>query len=335
LLPTGHPRVDAAIAKVNAVIRERMAEAWWLASAAPAPPGPVSPESAIVRIEAVHGRFDTRVRDHVTRQLETWGAHTRNEISMVLAFLRPGDQVIDVGAHIGTFTVPFARAVGIDGRVVAVEPSTQSFELLEKNVSLNGMAARVTTRCALVVEKPGTYRAVELPEHTSATHYVLAESAAAPACCRLDSLASELDPSRPLRLIKIDVEGMELSVLRSGAALFAAHRPLIYVEVVQAQLQRYGTTIGDVEAFLTERRYALFRNSGPRNSTSDRFQVTRLWRLADGGIFFDCLAVPLERLSEEPALDGVPGVPARPRRVLRSRAMGALGVLLAVVKRRR
>ena len=303
LLPTGNARVDQAIAKVNGVIREHFSGAWWVASAASAPPGPASPEPEIVRIKGVHGWFETRKRDHVTRQLETYGAHTRNEIAMVLALLRPGDQVIDVGAHIGSFTVPFAHAVGIAGRVVAVEPTTRSFELLETNLSLNAVASRVHARCVLVTGQPGTYRAVERPEHTSATHYILAESAAAPATCSLDSLASDLDSARPLRLVKIDVEGMELSVLRSGEALFRTHRPLIYLEVAEAQLQRYGTTIADVEAFLTERRYALFRNTGPRNSMSDCFHVTRLMRLADGGTFFDCLAVPFERLNEEPLLD--------------------------------
>jgi FkbM family methyltransferase len=319
LIPTGHARIDEAIAKANAVIREHVAAAWWLDSALPAPGSP-----EIVRLDGVHGRFDTRRRDHVTHQLETYGAHTRNEIAMLLAFVRPGDQVIDVGAHIGSFTVPLARAVGSDGHVVAVEPGARSIELLESNLALNEVAARVTARCALVAEQPAQYRAVELPEHTSATYYVLGESMAAPECCRLDSLASDLDPSRPLRLIKIDVEGMELSVLRSGAALIAARRPIIYVEVVAEQLRRYGTAVADIEAFLTERRYALFRNSGPRNSTSDEFQVTPLASLADGGPFFDCLAVPLERLGEEPALAGVAGVPERPWRRLRSRALRLL-----------
>ncbi len=291
LASTGHPRVDAAIARVNHAIRARRGHAWWLA-----------PDTVV--LDGVHGRFATRPRDHVTRQLETFGAHTRNEIAMVLAFVRPGDRVVDVGAHIGAFTVPLARAVGATGKVVAVEPDSDSFALLQRNVGLNELADRVEPYCALVADDDATYRPVTTPDHTSATHYLRADGDGTPGPSRrrLDSFAATFDPRHPLRLVKIDVEGMELAVLRSGAALFDAYRPLVYVEVVAAQLARYDTTVADVERFLTDRGYALFRNVGERNSTCDDFRIARLARLADGGEFFDCLAVPVDQIAAEPAL---------------------------------
>jgi hypothetical protein len=78
---------------------------------------------------------------------------------------------------------------------------------------------------------------------------------------------------------------MELAVLRSGGALIDVHRPLLYVEVFTDQLARYGTTVADLDPFLTARRYVFFRNGGPRNSTSDDFAISYLPRLADGGPF--------------------------------------------------
>lgn len=313
LASTGHPHVDAAIARVNDLIRVRRADAWWL-----------EPETVV--LDGIHGRFATRPRDHVTRQLEAFGAHTRNEIAMVLAFLRPGDRVLDVGAHIGAFTVPFARAVGTAGRVVAVEPDPHSFALLQRNVGLNGLADRVEPHRALVTDDTATYRPVATPDHTSATHYLRADDDGrpGPACRRLDSFAATFGPRHPLRLVKIDVEGMELAVLRSGAALFDAYRPLVYVEVVAAQLARYGTTVADVERFLIERGYALFRNVGERNSRSDDFRIARLARLADGGEFFDCLAVPADRVAAEPALRSLPGSAARPRTSAVRRTLGRI-----------
>jgi FkbM family methyltransferase len=184
---TGHARVDAAIARVNDVIRRRRGDPWWLKTPSEAVAGP-APELATVVRSGVHGRFATRPCDHVTRQLEEFGAHTRNEIAMLVAFLRPGDQIIDVGAHIGTFTVPFARTVSAEGRVVAVEPSPSPFELLERNLALNDVAERTIARRALVTEHDGRYRPVEVVDHTSATHWVPADAGAddgtAPACIR-------------------------------------------------------------------------------------------------------------------------------------------------------
>jgi hypothetical protein len=109
-----------------------------------------------------------------------------------------------------------------------------------------------------------------------------------------------------LRLIKIDVEGMELSVLRSGEQLIVAHRPLLYLEVVEAQLARHGVTVADVEQWLSERGYRFFRNVGPRNSTNDDFVIAPLATLAEGGGFFDCLAIPGERVFCEPGLPVAP-----------------------------
>jgi FkbM family methyltransferase len=290
LTPTGLARIDEASAAVNAFLRSRLAGAWWI------------DRRDLVTRESVHGRFRTRRHDHVTQQIETYGAHTRNELAMVLAFLRPGDQVIDVGAHIGTFTVPFARAVGPKGHVISVEPGAGAFDLLLENLALNGVLEQVRAECALVCEQTGSYRPVEAADHTSATYYVSAEHAPSLACLQLDSLAADLDRHRPLRLIKIDVEGMELSVLRSAEALIAAHRPMIYVEVVSEQLQRAGASVVELDAFLADRRYALFHNTGERNSTNDRYEISRLATLVEGGLYFDCLAIPLEHLSQEAAL---------------------------------
>ena len=53
--------------------------------------------------------------------------------------LRPGDVVLDLGAHVGTFAIYAAKQVGPTGRVIAFEPSGNNFRLLEQNVLLNGL----------------------------------------------------------------------------------------------------------------------------------------------------------------------------------------------------
>lgn len=53
--------------------------------------------------------------------------------------LRKGDIVVDAGAHIGTFTVKAAKAVGDEGRVIAIEPSASNLEFLSRNIEANGL----------------------------------------------------------------------------------------------------------------------------------------------------------------------------------------------------
>lgn len=55
-----------------------------------------------------------------------------------LSHVMPGDVVLDIGAHIGYYTVLAARSVGNEGRVIAFEPDPQNYSLLVKNVAKNG-----------------------------------------------------------------------------------------------------------------------------------------------------------------------------------------------------
>lgn len=71
-----------------------------------------------------------------------WDAATVNEVHGSNIYekkysLSEGDVVVDVGAHIGSFTLKAAHQVGSRGRVVGVEPYSQNYELLTRNVALN------------------------------------------------------------------------------------------------------------------------------------------------------------------------------------------------------
>ncbi|SRR6266545_2940317 len=60
------------------------------------------------------------------------------ETELVMNEVRPGDVVVDVGAHIGYFTLLLAALVGPKSRVFAFEPDPDNFALLCRNVELNG-----------------------------------------------------------------------------------------------------------------------------------------------------------------------------------------------------
>lgn len=258
--------------------------------------------------ETPYGRFLSLEGDLISAQLEAFGGHTRNELAMLLLFLRPGDAVVDVGAHIGSFAVPIARRVGPTGVVVAVEPDDLNLELLYQNVAANGLGDTVAVVHDIAGEPTVPLRAVEDVTNTGAWHFVPDMSSAATRQARtVDDVVAATLGARRLRLLKIDVEGMELSALRSAHATIAASRPLIYCEVSSDQLARQGVAVAELDRFFSERHYALYRNVGDRNSTHDEFTISRLPRLDAGGVFFDVLAVPNEEvaaLTEQRKLPG-------------------------------
>tara|TARA_Y100001936_G_scaffold187757_1_gene185813 strand:- start:3749 stop:4651 length:903 start_codon:yes stop_codon:yes gene_type:complete len=64
--------------------------------------------------------------------------HEKTVINLVKNEIKKGDVVIDIGAHIGYYTVLFAKLVGPEGKVFAFEASPKNFEILKKNVDMNG-----------------------------------------------------------------------------------------------------------------------------------------------------------------------------------------------------
>ena len=66
-----------------------------------------------------------------------------------LAFLGPGAVAIDIGANLGEWTVPLARAVGAAGRVLAAEPVPRSAAALEATLAANALRQAEVIRCAV------------------------------------------------------------------------------------------------------------------------------------------------------------------------------------------
>ncbi len=60
------------------------------------------------------------------------------ETELITKGVKKGDVVLDIGAHIGYYTLMFAKLVGKEGKVYAFEPSPKNFSLLKKNVEING-----------------------------------------------------------------------------------------------------------------------------------------------------------------------------------------------------
>ena len=228
--------------------------------------------------------------DLITQQLREFGAHTRNELAMLMAFVGSGDLVYDVGAHIGTFALPLAAAAGSSGRVIAIEADAGHFALLQRNLASRGLAGNGSPLNLAIADTTLSYSSRRVPRNSGATW--LAASASGVHSARLEDVHRASGETRRVALIKIDVEGMEMSVLNSAASMIDADRPLLYLEISADQFARHGATLEQVGDFLRRRSYRLFRNAGDRNSRHDRFQIVELAEVAAGGTFFDLLAIP-------------------------------------------
>jgi len=165
------------------------------------------------------------------------GLHEVNEMAFVLHLLQPDEHFLDVGANVGSYSI--LAGGGVTARVTAVEPIPTTFVHLQRNVALNGLSERV--RCCQVglSDVPGTLR---FSSGLDTVNHVLAEGEDLPSTdvpvMRLDDLVGQDVPT----LIKIDVEGHELAVLRGSSATLRDTRLLAVVMETNGSGAQYGVS---------------------------------------------------------------------------------------------
>ncbi|MGZ4401242.1 MAG: FkbM family methyltransferase [Gaiellaceae bacterium] len=160
--------------------------------------------------------------------------------------LLPGDVCVDVGANTGYFTLLAAKLVGPTGRVYALEPAPETFAALLANIQLNGCSNVIPLQVAagdargevLFDDQPNgmAIRSGVRPEGIEGSGTLVRVP--------VRDIPSVLDGEAidRLRLVKIDVEGYEVEVLRGLEPLFdTGARPAVlielHLEVVRAALE--------------------------------------------------------------------------------------------------
>ena len=228
------------------------------------------------RAETRFGPMFTLQGDAVIgRSLRLYGEFAGDEVDSILAFLRPGDHVLDLGANIGVHSLAFAQTVGPAGRVISVEPQHYCFQLLSANVTLNQLAQVHALRAA-VGEVRGACAVPRIDPTTRHNAGATTVSTEAPASAQgqdivpmitVDSLALPR-----CDLIKIDTEGFEDRVLQGARATLQTHRPVAYAEVHDREkLQRAAALLKPLGYSLTLHHTRFYRTANPQGETAQIF----------------------------------------------------------------
>jgi len=147
-----------------------------------------------------------------------------------LNFISSDSIIVDVGAHIGTYTLQLASKVK---KVIAVEPIERNANLLQANMMLNGLVNCKIVRKALS-DKVGEKLIIDpererLSQNSAATFLIPSQEGTITTTTLDDLLVEEIDP---VSFIKISVQEMELEVLKGSIETLKKYKPLLYVALV-------------------------------------------------------------------------------------------------------
>lgn len=173
----------------------------------------------------------------------------------LLGRLHPGGSFVDVGANIGLYTVAAGYAVGHGGRVIAVEPTPGTAEVLAQNVRLNGLLETgvVTIHQVAVGEAAGRAQLATHSEDSGHNSLYLTGDEDAVVQVDVAPLDDLVPVGTPVDVVKIDVEGAELAVLR-GMRRVAEENPamVVFAELAGEHLVRAGTSVEGLLAAASE-----------------------------------------------------------------------------------
>jgi FkbM family methyltransferase len=187
-------------------------------------------------------------------QLLSRSSYDPSEVGFALALLElrkthfgPGVFALDAGANIGVHTIEWARAMFGWGRVLAFEAQEYVFYALAGNVALNN-CWNASVRWSALGERdghidipepdylrPGSFGSLELKQRGARTEFIGQEvSYEKDDCVRTPMVAVDSLALERLDFLKIDVEGMEIDVLRGARATLQACKPIVMLEVVKS-----------------------------------------------------------------------------------------------------
>jgi len=141
-----------------------------------------------------------------------------------------GGVFIDVGAHIGKYTIPMAKAIGDSGLVIAVEPHLGNYKLLVENIRLNSVRNVIALNIAAWSEERWMKPFIgDIHGHHSLVYdfgrgFVLVRARP------LDNVLEELGINR-VDCIKVDVEGAELEVFKGLRRTLKRFKPIVVAEI--------------------------------------------------------------------------------------------------------
>lgn len=162
--------------------------------------------------------------------------------------------IIDCGAHIGDGTIPIAHALSCIGRsditVYAIDPTFDKCQHIKKMIILNNLSNVEVIQCGLSDNNVILYPNIPKDKNTGGTCWLKEKintnsnaheyTVGTPMkFCTLDSLVETKVINKPIKVIHLDVEGMEESAIRGGINTIMQYKPYLSLEDHEVNIEKF------------------------------------------------------------------------------------------------
>jgi FkbM family methyltransferase len=194
-------------------------------------------------------------------EILNFGSYEPQDESMAYVLIQNGDTILDIGAHIGWYSINFAKRFPVS-KVYAFEPIEYTFEFLKRNIERNhlsnviflnfGLSSREEEKDLYYFKGGSAIASIEnLIPHQNVKKIK----------CRLrplDAILAELE-MKSVNFIKCDIEGAELFMLQGAQKTIDKFKPVILIELYEEWCNKCGYSSKDIIVFLTSMGYGLFQ----------------------------------------------------------------------------
>ena len=227
-------------------------------------------------LKTIHGvqlLIDPSVDKGVELSLYETGTYEKGTIQLLNEFLKSGSTFLDIGANIGLMSSIASKIVGASGKVLAVEANPKTIEILQHNLALNKAENVSIFPFALGSEK-GSATLFENWNVNRGGASLLSQDQQEGIEVPVEKL-DDIFENDKIDLIKIDVEGFELEVLKGGIELLKKQLPVLIIEVSQQRENEVGVTPKEIADFVRSLgNYKLYKQKGTKERRSNLVEIT-------------------------------------------------------------
>ena len=184
-----------------------------------------------------HGVFSYYSNDeYIGKSLSEYGEWSEGEVVLLKKLVNDNENIIEIGSNIGTHTIPLAKHVSNGGLVYAIEPQSQNYKLLSKNIKDNELKNVKIFKLAISSKKGKAYMNIFNENLTNnygdskifENNFQNSEGVIVKT---LDQLFyDDYKEIKPIKLIKCDAQGQELNIILGSQKIINMHKPFLYLE---------------------------------------------------------------------------------------------------------